>query len=67
METKHERVGDMYEFWLENSGCGYAFVTAKVEIRLIRINIKLKPAKAFQSGALLLVFRFWMSAMLLGH
>lgn len=45
---KHAGVDDMHEFWLENSECGDAFVTANVEIRLIRINIKLKhPQKLF--------------------
>lgn len=49
MKMKHVRVSVTHEFWHENLGRGDAFVTAKVEIRLDRINIKLlkQPQKLF--------------------
>lgn len=55
-EMKHARVSVTQEFWLENLGCGDAFVTAKVEIRLDRINIKL--LKHLQK-----VFSLWHSVI----
>lgn len=49
MKMKSARPSVRRELLLENLGCGDAFVTAKVEIRLDRINIKLLkyPQKIF--------------------
>lgn len=54
MEMKHAVVSVTQEFWLENLGCGDAFVITKVEISLGRINIKL--LKHLQK-----VFSLWCS------